>query len=524
MNTTLLSEPVLEIDSIQGHSIPGFESDHQVFLFMRIEHPKTFRSWLGKTIPFVTTAREILERRRGSRAKHRNWLNLAFTFAGLEQIQKVAPKIDLSFRDDAFTSGMCARSIQGWLGDPVGKGNEGDPSNWLVGGVRNPVHLVLILGADDDLRKFVPNRSSACITDIFSGGDYLYKKSGLSLVFRQDAGALPAGLYGHEHFGFRDGISQPGIRGRIGKKTFLTVRTNPKKPHQGNPGQDLVWPGEFIFGYPGQCADRHFTLPGQDPARTQSRGAPEWARNGSLLVIRRLRQRVGMFHEFLKDTADSLGVSPFLIGAKLIGRWPSGAPLVMTPDHDDPEIGGDETRNNDFEYDTSNLSEAKGQPQDHTHSDPFGEKCPFSAHIRKVFPRNDFSRDLRVLDIDMAHTHRLLRRGIPYGSASQSTPQHPTHDDIDRGLMFLAFQTSICEQFEYVTKSFANDHNFKIHGTGYDPIIGQNDTLPNRWRAFKMQIDGQLRNVQSFNEWVIPTGGDYFFAPSIEGLTTLSRL
>jgi deferrochelatase/peroxidase EfeB len=68
----------------------------------------------------------------------------------------------------------------------------------------------------------------------------------VKVVYAETGTTRPGGYRGFEHFGFRDGISQPGIRG-------LTPRLNPvKRPDQGLPGQGLVWPGEFVFGYPGQ--------------------------------------------------------------------------------------------------------------------------------------------------------------------------------------------------------------------------------------------------------------------------------
>src|SRR5947207_2039539 len=49
-------------------------------------------------------------------------------------------------------------------------------------------------------------------------------------------------------------------------------------------------------------------------------------------------------------------------------------------------------------------------------------------------------------------THRLLRRGIPFGSSSRSTPAVPVNDQVDRGLLFMAYMTSIADQFEFVTQ------------------------------------------------------------------------
>ena len=39
-----------------------------------------------------------------------------------------------------------------------------------------------------------------------------------------------------------------------------------------------------------------------------------------------------------------------LVAAKLMGRWRSGAPLVLAPDKDDPALGGGPQRNNNFNY------------------------------------------------------------------------------------------------------------------------------------------------------------------------------
>jgi Dyp-type peroxidase family len=340
------------------------------------------------------------------------------------------------------------------------------------------------------------------------------------VLFREDASALPGPLHCHEHFGFRDSISQPGIRGMLNNSCFLTPSENPANPHQGKPGQDLVWPGEFIFGYPGQDASKPFYESGTDPLVNPRRSAPIWARNGSFLVVRRLRQAVGAFHHYLNETAHRFGISADHLGAKLVGRWPSGTPIVRAPDHDEPRIGLDEQTNNDFGY-------GPGEPANGldacAHTDPEGVKCPFTAHTRKVFPRDDTSRDYRDLDRSNTHTHRLLRRGIPFGPPSASSPQTPFEDEVDRGLMFLAYQVSIEDQFEFVTRKFANDHNFKWNGSGYDPIIGQNDSLPNRWRPFRVNINGQIHQLSTTTDWVIPTGGGYFFAPSLSALQMLAQ-
>ena len=62
-----------------------------------------------------------------------------------------------------------------------------------------------------------------------------------------------------------------------------------------------------------------------------------------------------------------------LVAAKLMGRWRSGAPLVLAPEKDDPALGADPQRNNDFNY-------AK--------MDPHGYAVPLGAHVRRMNPRD----------------------------------------------------------------------------------------------------------------------------------------
>lgn len=112
--------------------------------------------------------------------------------------------------------------------------------------------------------------------------------------------------------------------------------------------------------------------------------------------------------------------------------------------------------------------------------------CPGNAHIRKVNPRGEFDDRERS-------KHRLLRRAITFGPSSDSTPEDPVDDGVERGLLFLAYMTSIKYQFEFVMKSWANHQDFRVAGAGADALLSR--------------------------DWIEPTGGGYFFAPSVSALT-----
>ena len=79
------------------------------------------------------------------------------------------------------------------------------------------------------------------------------------------------------------------------------------------------------------------------------------------------------FRQYLRANAASEEEEE-LLAAKIMGRWRSGAPLVLAPDHDDPTLGAHPSRNNDFAYNAED--------------DARGFKCPFGSHVRRMNPRD----------------------------------------------------------------------------------------------------------------------------------------
>ncbi|WP_188211205.1 MULTISPECIES: hypothetical protein [Psychrobacter] len=58
-------------------------------------------------------------------------------------------------------------------------------------------------------------------------------------------------------------------------------------------------------------------------------------KNGSFMVLRAYRSHVAAFNKFLKDNSSS-DEEAELLGAKMWGRWRSGAPLALSPNNNDP--------------------------------------------------------------------------------------------------------------------------------------------------------------------------------------------
>jgi Dyp-type peroxidase family len=540
---SLPEEPILEVDEIQGNILAGFNKDHQVLLGLRIRGLEAARAWLARIEPEIATTAEVLRFNdlfRALRARRgkdpaglvATWVNIAFSFAGLRKLTSEEELAGFPDDENAFRLGLPERSLS--LHDPADPGAEGHQSHWVVGGPGKVPDILLIIASDDPAHLAAAVARVRPSTTATSGGE-----DGPPEVIYEEQGDTRPDLPGHEHFGYKDGVSQPGIRGRTSDApdAFLTPRwLDPAEPDAaqfGRPGQPLIWPGQFVFGYPPQNRVDGSVL---EPLPL----SPSWVKNGSFLVFRRLRQDVQAFRDFVKAQADALsqqagfhGMSPERFGAMLVGRWASGAPIMRTPDHDDEEMAANSAANNQFLFERATpsirLRPGTGQPPDRFPQavlDLLGAVCPHAAHIRKVNPRDegtDLGDEFDTL------TRRIIRRGIPFGPPLPDPA--PLGDDGNRGLHFLCYQTSITEQFERLTQDWVNADNLPRAG-GPDPLIGQQTSeTGSRERRLTLVPRGNAPDpgevppasgnealVTLPRDWVIPTGGGYFFAPSLSAL------
>ncbi|MBW4609009.1 MAG: Dyp-type peroxidase [Hassallia sp. WJT32-NPBG1] len=531
-------EEVLAVEDIQGNILAGFNKDFQSFLFLKIYDRDIAKTWLASIIPQIASVAEVLafnrmfralRARRGEdpRGMIATWINIAFTFEGIKKLTSEAEAN--KFSDTAFVKGMPRRAA--FLGDPTDTNSDGHPNKWLVGGNDPEKYpdIVLIVASDDitNLNAEV-NRIKADIQAL-PKPTATDGKSAIKIIYEQQ-GITRLDKPGHEHFGFKDGISQPGIRGRVSKSAndFLTPRLlDPKDPQAqryAKPGQPLILPGQFVLGYKQQKHDDPTTpLPA-------AKLSPRWAKNGSYLVVRRLRQDVPAFWSFVRTKAGELaqkpdfgGITPEHFATLLVGRWPSGAPLMRSPQRDNQDLAKDNFANNHFSYVTPSLPNSlipipdyPGDKFPQALSDVSGLICPHFAHVRKINPR-DSATDTGGANDTL--TRLILRRGLPFGSPIKDTA-NPTPEELqeERGLMFLSYQASIEEQFEFLMRRWANRDNLPPPGAGPDPIIGQQQKADSRTRSLKLTVDNSTEVINLIKDWVIPTGGGYFFAPSISAL------
>ena len=331
------------------------------------------------------------------------------------------------------------------------------PANWL-GGLASPdLHAIVILFARDAAER------ERCRVEHET---LVAKCEGVERLSFLDLEATPPFEYAHDHFGYRDRLSQPIIEGTGETPT----------PGSGAP----LKPGEFILGYPDEDGPA-VNLPQPDVL----------SRNGSYMAYRRMEEHVGAFRDFLREQGETAEEQE-LLAAKLMGRWRSGAPLVLAPEKDDPALGADLQRNNDFNY---------------KQMDPHGYAVPLGSHIRRMNPR------------DTAHNmnrRRMIRRGATYGP---HLPEGSKEDGIERGIAAFVICASLVRQYEFAQNVWVNDRSFHELVNERDPFIGTHDgTL--EYKIPKRPIRKTIKGLPSFTT---VRGGAYFFMPGIQALR-LSRV
>jgi len=242
----------------------------------------------------------------------------------------------------------------------------------------------------------------------------------------------------------------------------------------------------------------------RDPAGS---GQADLGRNGSYLVLRQLEQDVVGFWRFLGDATHGAGGAAgsgarLALAAKMVGRWPSGAPLVLAPDADDPSLGGA----NDFGY----FAE-----------DRRGTRCPIGAHIRRANPRDSLDpRPGSQASIDVGKRHRILRRGREYGPPI-SNEQLEAGDDggLERGLYFLCLNANLARQFEFIQHTWVNNAKFSGLYDDPDPLVGARNGGRD---TFTVQAEPVRSRVRGLPQFVTVKGGAYFFLPGIRAIRYLT--
>jgi Dyp-type peroxidase family len=436
---------------IQGNLLTPYALPYGAFLLVNMADGDAGRAWLGELAERVTGARDQDAGLSGA------W-NVAFTYPGLEALG--VPERFLRPLPQDFREGMEARAV-----DRLKDIGESDPGRWQTGlRESDGGHMMVMLRARTHTER----------DDLVEEARQLF---GRHILYDEITNPLPdspeelqkCGGGQREHFNFADGCSQPAIEG---------------SPAADRDKYQRVKTGEFLLGYPD--FDGLVT------------GAMRFFRNGSFMVFRKLEQRVLAFRRIL----ESCELPDDLVAAKIVGRWRNGEPLVM----DQPGRGSERRSDlNDFRY----GSPVADGPADNRPEDPWGERCPLGAHIRRAFPRDALvGGELRT------RRHRILRRGMPYG---EKLPDEVPDDqpDVGRGLLFVCFNASIARQFELVQSWCLDGNLFDVPGEA-DFLLAPSEA------TMTIRHDGRTYRLKRKDPLVVTRGGGYFFYPGIGALRAIA--
>ncbi len=494
-----VASPRIETEDVQGLIARSYiklrEACYVPVHFGAQANAASARAWMGGVAGRVTPGS------RSSEEVYREGFarNVGLTYAGIKAMGLDATTLG-TFQLE-FIQGMTGEHTQRALGDT---GPALEPASWAWGGPKNPtVHAMLFLFADTSgrLQALLEEERRHASAAGVALGDALD-----SIMLADDK----------EHFGFHDGIAQPRIDGL--KSDADAASNEPKVPA-----------GEVVLGYPN--AYGHYPATPSVPATEAARklgfkAAPpdpynttlgerlDLGRNGSYVVFRQYAQDVKGFWSYLDEQAGHDPGRRKMLGAKMVGRWPNGAPLEQHPDAEPPAF--DPKTANEFMY----------------AGDLHGNRCPLGSHIRRTNPRDGMGPN-PAESLLVADRHRLLRRGRAYGP-----PLAPSFDPADilesdgsgeRGLHFICFNTDIGRQFEFVQNTWVNNLKFGGLYADPDPVIAPHrspaeaSTHPEEVSRFTVQRCPVRHRVNGIPRFVTIRGGAYFFMPGLKALRYLAN-
>jgi len=464
----MLDQPVLPLTAddlkanlgdIQGGLLEEYDTLACVYLFYTVATPEGGRAWLQGLAGQVTTSAAV---RADEPPEHT--LNVAISAFGLAALG-VSEATRASF-PHAFREGMATRAHR--LGDT----GPSDPEKWEGGLGGDGIHVMVALSGPDEAAV---DQWRSDITQEASRHEVSERHAiEAAVVFDQRSGCPAA------HFGYVDPISQPAIAG-------LDEAPPGHGARDGN-GWRPIAPGEFLLGYVNELGEMTAT------PTPHALGV-----NGTFIAFRKAAQDVAGFRDYLRQGALALWgtddeAHQEKMAAKIVGRWRSGCPLALSPDHDDESIAADPNRVNDFDY----------------ADDPEGLKCPFGAHLRRTNPRA--TKLTTSTDINRK---RIIRRGLEFGDP---LPEGAPDDGAARGQAGLFVVADLELQFEFIQAEWIQRGDFiGLPSDEKDPLVGTNGdggqfTVPGADMPFLFDI----------KQFVTVQGGEYFFAPSITALRDIA--
>jgi Dyp-type peroxidase family len=459
--------------NLQGNILKGHGRDHTWNVFFTFGSSARASRRLLRQLGngFVTDAYKQLLATEAFKATGADGGMFCAVFLSAKGYQALGLTFTAPAENTAFGAGM--KAAQGALGDPPSAAWEAPFQQDFDG---------MVLIGDSDVARGSAATASIQLLIADAGGTVHHTQVGTAI--RNTVGN------GLEHFGYIDGRSQP---------LMLLEDVEQESRDEGIAQWDPTFPLSTAL------------VP--DPLVTN---ADELA-FGSFFVFRKLEQNVRGFKMREQELADALGLTGEdreRAGAFVVGRFEDGTPITM-----DDEPAALRTPHNDFDYT----------------GDAAASRCPFHAHIRKTNPRGSGGFEPEAIE----RLHIMARRGIPYEDVPR--PLHP--DGLPEaeslaeflatvapnlpaggvGLLFMAYNARIDQQFAFTQSTWANNAGFPNApaAPGLDGLIGQDAGNPGGQAYPDTWDEGPAATAFNFKGFVTMKGGEYFFAPSLHFLRNL---
>jgi Dyp-type peroxidase family len=528
----------LDLHDIQGNVVFGYGRwgyPQSRYLLFKFHNSNEGRKFITALVPLVTSSAPLDTQNGGEPPE--STTNLAFSYAGLRELG--LPDLSMRSFPEDFRMGMKARkeilgdngpsAPENW--DPVWKDNYGVHMLMTIN-AKSPVELnaryeevlSLLSGTHEGVELLKGHRGP-------NGSDDMEYQAGQAIVIN----GKPTS---NEHFHYTDGISDPVFKGQ-GKNKNDTIGAG--KPTRESPGTVDGWEpletGEFLMGHRDETSE----YPIAPVPRLLSY-------NGSFMVYRKLHQNVGKFTEYIEKTSENYGaadetsaVKQETLKAKFAGRWSNGAPLATFPSYASAMRFGDEwdTATHILFSDPKATEEVKASARVaynklktkrrafNYNNDLKGASCPLGAHTRRTNPRGSLEFDTEGAfgtPGALADRRRILRRGLPYGDSNDRTDNEGEH-----GIIFMAINSSIQRQFEFVQQQWVNYGNdFKLSNEK-DVLLGNHATDSAGNPMGRTVINGNKELEQptfmcsGMPRFVETRGGEYFFIPSMTALRMIGE-
>lgn len=483
------------MNDTQGNIIRGHGRDRSRHLFVRfgsdVEKSRRWLAAMGRL--WVTSAKKQWDQSRARDAK------IAAMSAIPEQRGSAETLEDIDRQSELFVNVMLTAKAYRELGamkampkddksfqngsrhpDTLDKLNDPPLEQWDQN-FNQQFHVLVIVAHDNE--RALKDAAKQVVDSVrsYGAGSVVHEEIGhvLRRAPRQGESKGPV----IEHFGFRDGVSDPlFFKKDVDKAKREGDRGAVSDPRYSDPFAPL----------------RLALVP--DP------GAKEGG-CGSYFVYRKLQQDVVGFNRDMEVLAKRLQAAAEipresheyyrdLAGAYIFGRFKDGTPVT---EQSAPGLGAV----NRFDYG----------------KDPHGTRCPFVSHARKTNPRGDM-RTIKQGDLEEERSRRIVRRAINYG------PHDPGPGD-EVGLLFLCAQSNIEKQFEFMRHVWCDQKNFPLVDTGVDPTIGHSRDDGEKFQRWPRKYGEATRDNSikdfSIGPWVTLRGAEYFFVPSVSFLRSLHR-